>query len=67
VLAQAKCKYGLVAVAKNSLLKIPRLYSGSYPTRVVTLSKACMERVTLTPQFSDSFFFPYRTQLSVLP
>jgi hypothetical protein len=49
VLAQAKCKYSLVAVAKDSLLKIPRLYSRLYPTRVVTLSKACIERVTLTP------------------
>jgi hypothetical protein len=49
VLAQAKCKYSLVAVAKDSLLKIPRLYSRLYLTRVVTLSKACIERVTLTP------------------
>jgi hypothetical protein len=49
VLAQAKCKYSLVAVAKNSLLKILRLYSRSYLTKVVTLSKACIERVILTP------------------
>jgi hypothetical protein len=49
VLAQAKCKYSLVAVAKDSLLKILRLYSRSYLTRIVTLSKACIERVTLTP------------------
>jgi hypothetical protein len=59
VLAQAKCKYDLVAVAKDSLLKILRLYSRLYLTRVITLSKACMERVTLTPLSLDSFFFLY--------
>jgi hypothetical protein len=49
VLAQAKYKYSLVAIAKDSLLKILRLYSRMCLTRVITLSKAYIERVTLTP------------------
>jgi hypothetical protein len=48
VLVQAKYTYSLVAVVKDSLLKILRLYSRLYLTKVVTLSKACIECVTLT-------------------
>ena len=48
MLVQAKYTYSLVAVAKDSLLKILRLYSRLYLTRVITLSKACIECVILT-------------------
>ena len=49
MLAQAKYKYSLVTVIKDSLLKILYLYSRLYLIRVITLSKAYIVRVITTP------------------